>query len=35
MPPLWPCVIAAVFTLGSSVEYVRRGWEILREPQDY
>jgi len=31
MPPPWPCVIAAVFTAWSSVEYVRRGWEILRE----
>lgn len=36
MPPVWPCVVAGFFTCWSAVEYVRRGLEILREPEtDY
>ena len=31
LPPAWPCVIAAVFTIWSGCTYVRRGWRILRE----
>jgi CDP-diacylglycerol--glycerol-3-phosphate 3-phosphatidyltransferase len=36
MPPRWPCIVAAVFTLWSTFKYVQRGWRILREPDtDY
>lgn len=31
-PPTWPCLVAAVFTLWSAVEYIRRGLQILRQP---
>lgn len=32
VPPFWPCLVAAVFTLWSAVEYVRHGLVILRGP---
>ena len=31
-PPTWPCIVAAVFTLWSTVTYVRQGLQILRQP---
>jgi CDP-diacylglycerol--glycerol-3-phosphate 3-phosphatidyltransferase len=30
IPPTWPCIVAAVFTLWSTMEYLRHGWRILR-----
>lgn len=30
IPPTWPCIVAAVFTLWSTVEYLRHGMRILR-----
>ena len=30
--PTWPCVVAAVFTVWSTVEYVRQGLRLLRPP---
>lgn len=30
IPPTWPCIVAAVFTLWSTVEYLRHGSRILR-----
>ena len=30
--PIWPCVVAAVFTVWSAVTYVRQGLIILGEP---
>lgn len=30
IPPTWPCIIAAVFTIWSAVMYVRQGITILR-----
>jgi cardiolipin synthase len=30
IPPTWPCIIAAVFTVWSTVAYVRQGLLILR-----
>ena len=30
IPPTWPCIVAAVFTLWSTVEYIRHGLRILR-----
>ena len=32
LPPAWPCAVAAVFTLWSSVVYIRQGIDILRDP---
>lgn len=32
IPPTWPCIVAAVFTLWSTVEYLRHGVRILRHP---
>ena len=32
-PPTWPCVIAAVFTVWSTVAYIRQGLRILRQPR--
>ncbi len=29
-PPAWPCIVAAAFTLWSTVTYVRQGLQILR-----
>ncbi|HVJ46600.1 MAG TPA: CDP-alcohol phosphatidyltransferase family protein [Luteolibacter sp.] len=31
LPPIYPCVIAAVFTVWSAVAYIRQGFEILHE----
>lgn len=31
-PPAWPCVVAAVFTVWSTVTYIRQGLHILRQP---
>jgi CDP-diacylglycerol--glycerol-3-phosphate 3-phosphatidyltransferase len=28
--PMWPCLVAAIFTLWSAAEYIRRGIHILR-----
>lgn len=33
-PPFWPCVVAAVFTIWSTVAYVREGIRILRGPAE-
>jgi CDP-diacylglycerol--glycerol-3-phosphate 3-phosphatidyltransferase len=33
IPPTWPCIIAAAFTVWSAVVYVRQGLEILRGPE--
>ncbi|MEO7098204.1 MAG: CDP-diacylglycerol--glycerol-3-phosphate 3-phosphatidyltransferase [Luteolibacter sp.] len=30
LSPVYPCIVAAVFTIWSSVTYIRQGWEILR-----
>lgn len=30
IPPTWPCIVAAVFTLWSTVEYLRHGLRVLR-----
>jgi CDP-diacylglycerol--glycerol-3-phosphate 3-phosphatidyltransferase len=30
IPPFWPCVVAAAFTLWSTAEYLRQGIHILR-----
>jgi len=32
LPPTWPCVVAAFFTIWSTVAYIRQGIEILRGP---
>lgn len=29
-PPVYPCIVAGIFTIWSSVTYVRQGWEILQ-----
>lgn len=34
-PPVWPCVVAAVFTGWSAVSYVREGLRILRGPGNH
>lgn len=31
-PPTWPCIVAAAFTLWSTVTYIRQGLQILRQP---
>lgn len=31
LPPLYPCIIAAVFTVWSAVAYIRQGFAILHE----
>ncbi len=31
-PPTWPCVVAAIFTVWSTVAYVQQGLRLLREP---
>ena len=31
-PPTWPCVVAAVFTLWSTVAYVQQGLRLLKKP---
>jgi CDP-diacylglycerol--glycerol-3-phosphate 3-phosphatidyltransferase len=31
-PPAYPCIVAAVFTVWSGIEYVRHGIAILRDP---
>lgn len=28
--PVYPCIVATVFTVWSSIAYVRQGWEILQ-----
>lgn len=33
-PPTWPCIVAAAFTVWSTVIYIRRGIEILRGPRE-
>ncbi len=30
LSPVYPCVVAAVFTIWSSIAYIRQGWEILQ-----
>jgi CDP-diacylglycerol--glycerol-3-phosphate 3-phosphatidyltransferase len=30
LPPLYPCLVAAVFTVWSSITYIRQGQQILR-----
>ena len=30
IPPTWPCIVAAVFTVWSSIAYIRTGIHILR-----
>lgn len=32
LPPVWPCMLAGIFTAWSAVEYVRQGLKILRCP---
>ena len=32
IPPAWPCVVAAVFTVWSTITYIRRGLVILHQP---
>ena len=32
LSPIWPCAVAAVFTIWSTVAYIRQGIEILRGP---
>jgi CDP-diacylglycerol--glycerol-3-phosphate 3-phosphatidyltransferase len=32
LPPAWPCVVAAVFTIWSTVAYIRQGLQILHGP---
>ena len=34
LPPLYPCVIAAIFTIWSAVAYIRQGLVILHESGD-
>jgi CDP-diacylglycerol--glycerol-3-phosphate 3-phosphatidyltransferase/cardiolipin synthase len=29
-PPLYPCIVAGIFTIWSSIAYIRQGWEILQ-----
>lgn len=31
LPPLYPCVIAAIFTIWSGIAYIRQGFTILNE----
>ncbi len=31
LPPAWPCAVAAVFTVWSTVTYVRQGLDLLRQ----
>ena len=31
-PPAWPCLVAAFFTIWSTVAYIRQGIQILRGP---
>lgn len=33
LPPAWPCAVAAVFTIWSTVTYVRQGLAILKQPR--
>lgn len=33
-PPAWPCLVAAFFTIWSTVAYIRQGIQILRGPQE-
>lgn len=30
IPPTWPCIVAATFTVWSTVKYLHQGWGILR-----
>ncbi len=30
LSPVYPCIVAAVFTIWSSIAYIRQGWEILQ-----
>ncbi len=29
-PPVYPCIVAGIFTIWSSITYIRQGWEILQ-----
>ena len=31
LPPMWPCVVAAVFTVWSTIAYIRQGLLILHQ----
>lgn len=31
-PPTWPCIVAAVFTVWSTIAYIRQGFLILQQP---
>lgn len=33
LPPTWPCIVAGIFTIWSTISYVRKGLEILRSPK--
>ncbi len=30
LSPIYPCIVAAIFTIWSSIAYIRQGWEILQ-----
>lgn len=30
LPPLYPCIVAGIFTLWSGISYIQQGWKILR-----
>lgn len=35
LPPTWPCIVAAVFTVWSTIAYIRMGLHILRQPGQF